>query len=128
MNNEKNFEKITMFQCKYCGKRYLTTRHQCKFDKEKHNCFSCQYMTGIQETNKKIFMGDNWYEEENDEQVISIVEKSVICKVGKCLTLNKLAKNKWELECDLYKELEDYEGKNTFLNNLFSQSEPGQNE
>lgn len=42
-------KQIVAFKCEYCKKVFKTRRHDCKFDPDKKNCFSCEHYTGTLE-------------------------------------------------------------------------------
>lgn len=42
----KFFITVARQECQWCGKLFKTTRHECKFDPELRNCFSCIHSHG----------------------------------------------------------------------------------
>ena len=49
-------KELKMWECQYCKKLFRTeTRHDCKYDPDNKNCFTCEH-------NKGFFVGDEEYE------------------------------------------------------------------
>lgn len=71
------YEKVTMYQCIWCGKLFKTDRlHKCKFSPKMRNCFSCRHCRGVDEITVRPF--DN---ETRDVELICGIGKLSECAV-----------------------------------------------
>lgn len=82
------FAAVKAFKCLYCGKLFRTTRHDCKFDPAKTNCFTCKHYAGF-----------------NEPEFVDDYHKDVCvnCNAdGNALFLNELKSSGYKLNCDEY--------------------------
>lgn len=103
---EDFMEAVTRYRCRYCDKLFISNRHNCKFDPGLSGCFTCQHLVSIKE---------NIVE---NEEYGEIKEKVIICDIEKPVSMVTLADMKWALRCESWEELENYQGKDSFLNHL----------
>jgi len=55
-------DAVTRYQCKWCHKDFKTaTKHDCKRDPVKRNCFSCANLLGWKESDDGIYVGEGGY-------------------------------------------------------------------
>lgn len=65
------YEKVTMYQCIWCGKLFKTDRlHKCKFSPKMCNCFSCRHCRGVDEITVRPF--DNETRDSNELERLKI--------------------------------------------------------
>lgn len=114
--DDKCFTKIDMYKCNYCGRIFKTdNRHKCKFLPELRNCYSCKHCIGIE-----------CYDHNNGDAALDEdFKKKVICECGIDINLRKLSQIRYALNCNSWTCLDHYEGKDTYINALWSHSNSG---
>ncbi|SCG82692.1 hypothetical protein DW1_1119 [Proteiniborus sp. DW1] len=56
----EHMKEVTRYQCQFCKKDFKTPdRHQCKFNPELKNCFTCKNLKGWNEGEEYSF--GEWY-------------------------------------------------------------------
>lgn len=101
------YEKVTMYQCTWCGKLFKTNRlHKCKFPPKMRNCFSCRHCKGVNEIT--VFPFDN---ETTDVELICGIGKLLECAVP----VREMAERHWKLACPKWQQLDDYKGKDSYM-------------
>ncbi len=115
---KEDFTEITMYECKFCGLLFRTNeRHFCKFNPRYHNCFSCQRFHGIEMrpiTTESELAGEKIEE--------TYPAKFISCKETGGVRIADFANRNWNLNCPYWKELNNYNGKTSYLRKLQSLS------
>ena len=104
----KSLEKITAYKCRWCGKVFMRSTHDCKFDPEKTNCLSCEKCLGvdIEDGSHYFVCADEIYPplpEVADGQWASSGDKG---------------NRRYKMRCGSYKPLKNYEGSKTYAAHL----------
>lgn len=109
-----NFKELKMYQCKWCGGIFHTTRHKCKFNPEYKNCLSCKHCIGFDD-----FKGQasDWratgYQWEIEPYKIFLCDIDGMCDEPN-VDLAELAMHSWKGFCDYYEIMPDYKGKSSY--------------
>lgn len=110
---DKDFKKIYMYKCKWCGKTFHSTRHKCMFNPDMKNCFSCKHCTGFdtftgQEADPET--GYRW-ELEPYNMFLCELEETIDTDYA---DFDLLHDRKWKGNCPYYEIKDDYNGKQSY--------------
>lgn len=107
----KQFEEIKMYKCKWCGKTFRTTRHDCKFDADKVNCFTCKYSNGINISGWES--GETpYFECDKYDYILDACGKEEYSEV------EYLKENHYHTDCPCYEQIDNYVGKESLSGEL----------
>jgi len=91
-------KEIKAYKCEFCGKVFMTPdRHDCKYNPEKRNCFTCGNNRKI---NGNIFNTDCFKEyDSNGFEYKYIYSNCIIDGYDDYGELNEMASMNWDLRC-----------------------------
>ncbi len=98
-----------MQKCEWCGKIFHTTRHECKFDPDKKNCFSCKNFLGIGWDSDFGWDARTEYADCNQYGTDRFDELGL----EDTTDLEAIKKCRYNMQCPLHELMEGYEGKKT---------------
>ena len=108
---EESFQKVTRFQCIYCGKEFKTMRHKCRFHPMQKNCLSCAHNCGV---NSILVPGDGNYEEATHVKIFECTkEVELVHRI-----LPEMAMKNWQGDCPNWELMKNYQGKESFKRNV----------
>lgn len=107
------FEKISMYKCKWCGKIFRSTRHKCMFNPSMKNCFSCKYCKGFDSfEGQRADPESGWsWELEPYRMFACELEKTINTDYA---DFDSLHDRKWIGNCPYYEIRDSYNGKQSY--------------
>lgn len=90
----ETMKEVTRYECQFCKKDFKTpNRHECKFNPELKNCFTCKYLKGWVEGEKDYHHG-YWNPNYPDCDV----------NEGDHWDIEQIKDNKYDMQCESWEE------------------------
>lgn len=110
----KDFEVVVGYICKYCNEIFLSTKHRCRYNPRYKGCYTCRNNEGLTDTDAEEESVFSLNLDENDKELIN--KKVIKCRKGINPSLDSVSSNGWDYRCTDWEDEHMADGKTNPIN------------